>query len=93
MARIQRANVLLDVKDSEVDYYIGLGYNLLDDNGNVAKAAVPNDLGTLQHCYRQHIAKISELETKVKQLESKLAEAEKPAPKKEKAAKDKLLKK
>ena len=48
MARIQRYNVVLDVEDSEVGYYLNLGYNLLDEKGKVIQKAMSNDVHTLQ---------------------------------------------
>ena len=48
MARIQRYNVILDVADSEVGYYLNLGYSLLDTQGNVVKKAMSTDVRTLQ---------------------------------------------
>lgn len=48
MARIQRYNTVLDVEDSEVEYYLNLGYSLLDNKGNVVQKAMSNDVHTLQ---------------------------------------------
>ena len=75
MARIQRANVLLDVKDDEVDYYIGLGYNLLDEKGNVVKESVPTDLATLQKHFVDSKKIIADLEEEVAKLKVELAKA------------------
>ena len=77
MAKVQRANVVLDIKDFEVDYYLSLGYNLISDGGEVIKTALPRDVGTLQHYYTEHIAKIEALEKENEQLKLKLAETEK----------------
>lgn len=83
MARIRRANVLLDVKDDEVGYYLNLGYDLLDDNGKVAKEAIPNDLHTLQKHYIDSNKKIAELEAEIAKLKAdavpKTEKVEKPA--------------
>lgn len=73
MARIQRANVLLDVEEDEVDYYIGLGYNLLDEKGNVIRQAVPTDLLTLQKHFTDSNKKIAELESEIAKLKIELA--------------------
>lgn len=48
MATIQRYNTVLDVEDSEVEYYLNLGYSLIDNKGNVVKKAMSNDVHTLQ---------------------------------------------
>lgn len=75
MARIRRANVLLDVKDDEVGYYLNLGYDLLDDKGQVMQSAIPNDLHTLQKHYVDSNKKIAELETAIANLKAELASA------------------
>lgn len=70
MAKIQRYNVVLTVKDSEVDYYLNLGYNLLDDKGEVVKAALPTDVRTLQNELAKAKAKIADLENTIKTLKA-----------------------
>ena len=88
MARVQRDNVLLDIKESEVQRYLDLGFNVLDEGGNIIKQCVPTDEGTLRMFYIEHTEKIEQLEAEVaklkkenKQLKSKL--------KKEKVSEDK----
>lgn len=68
MVRIERGNVVLKVQEHEVQRYLTLGYNVTDNTGKVLKAAIPNDLGTLQKCYLEHKAKIDELEAIVAKL-------------------------
>ena len=75
MARIRRANVLLDVKDDEVGYYLGLGYDLLDEAGNVVKSSIPNDLATLQKHFVDSAKTISALESEIADLKVQLAKA------------------
>ena len=70
MAKIQRYNVVLEVEDSEVDYYINLGYNLLNDKGEVVKASLPTDVHTLQSELSKAYAKIAELESTIKSLKA-----------------------
>ena len=77
MAKIQRYNVVLDVEDSEVDYYINLGYNLLDDKGAVVKAAMPTDVHTLQSELIKANAKIADLENTIKTLKSSKTQTQK----------------
>lgn len=68
MPRIQRGNVVLHVKEYEVSRYLTLGYNLTDEDGNVIKSALPNNLATLQQAYLDQQAKIAELEATIAQL-------------------------
>ena len=70
MARVERGNVVLDVKDDVVDHYLILGYNVVDDKGRIIKTALPTNIGTLQAAYVANEAKIVELEAKIKELDA-----------------------
>ena len=81
MVRIERGNVVLKVQEHEVQRYLTLGYNVTDDEGNIIKGAIPNDLGTLQRFYVEHKKRIDELESIVAKLTAEnevLAESAKP---------------
>jgi hypothetical protein len=85
MVRIERGNVVLKVQDYEVQRYLKMGYNVTDDEGNILKEAIPNDLGTLQRYYLDSKKKIEELEAIVAKLteeNARLAKSEKSTPKK-----------
>lgn len=70
MITVQRGNVVLQVADESVDKYMGLGYNVIDEQGKVIKACIPTDLGTLQKHFVESTAKIAELEAEIAQLKS-----------------------
>lgn len=70
MAYIQRANVVLQVKDSEVDYYVNLGYNEITRDGKIIRESIPNDVGVLQKHYKESKAKIAELEAEIIRLKA-----------------------
>lgn len=70
MARVQRANVILQVADHEVARYMSMGYNLIDSGGAVLKEAIPNNLGVLQAAYLEHTARIKELEAQLAESDS-----------------------
>lgn len=74
MPRMQRNNVVLRVDEEDVPRYLNLGYNLTDDQGNIIKAALPQDLGTLQLMYIKQQQQIANLETTVAELTQKLTE-------------------
>lgn len=73
MAYIQKANVILEVKDAEVEYYLNLGYNEITEDGKIIKESTPNDIHTLQKSYEESKAKIKQLTAKVEELEAELA--------------------
>jgi hypothetical protein len=70
MATMKRANVILNVNEAEVQYYMDLGFNQIDDTGNVIKESIPNDLNTLKMAYTEHVNKIAELEQEITDLKN-----------------------
>ena len=84
MPRVERGNVVMYVDDKDVQRYLNLGYNITDEFGNILKASIPTDLGTLQKFFIEHTEKIKLLEGQIADLTKQLmdAEAKKPAPKK-----------
>lgn len=74
MARIQRYNVILDVADSEVGYYLNLGYSLLDNQGNVVKKAMSTDVRTLQKELTDANKLIVQLKAENEKLTNEIAE-------------------
>ena len=61
MATIRRYNVVLNVPDSEVDYYVNLGYDVIDDKGDVVQKSMSNDVRTLQHELTESRKQVEEL--------------------------------
>ena len=68
MPRVQRSNVVLHVNEEDVPHYLKLGYNLTTPTGEVIKAAIPNDTGTLQKLYVDQAAQIATLENQIANL-------------------------
>lgn len=85
MARVERGNVVLQVKDYEVQHYLNLGYNLTDEAGNILKKSIPTNIGELQTAYLEHTKKIAELEDTIAKLTAQLS-AKKTTAKKAKEA-------
>lgn len=75
MAIVEKANVVLEIKDSEVERYLDLGYNVTDGKGNVLQACIPTDVGTLQKLYLEQLDTIESLKKQKADLEAKLKEA------------------
>lgn len=76
MKYVKRANVVLEVKDDTVPYYLNLGYNVIDEQGRIVQEAIPSDVGTLRKFYIEAKAKIKELEDRIAELESSKVKAE-----------------
>lgn len=68
---VQRANAILQVPEEWVDRYLDQGYDIIDAHGNVIKASMPKDLGTLQKAYVDHIKEIEELKQQVEELKQR----------------------
>lgn len=71
MVTVQRGNVVLQVADDSVTKYMNLGYNVIDDKGNVIEECIPIDLGTLQKHFIESKKRIAELEEQLAQLQKK----------------------
>lgn len=71
MVTVQRGNVVLQVADDSVTKYMNLGYNVIDDKGNVIEECIPNDLGTLQKHFIESKKRIADLEEQLAQLQKK----------------------
>lgn len=72
---VQRANVVLRISPQQVDYYLSQGYNVIDENGNIVKASVPKDLGTLQKAFVEHTAQIDALKEEIAKLKKRNSKA------------------
>lgn len=76
MAWVRKANVILEVKtDEEAERYLDMGYNIIDEYGNILKACIPSDLGTLRHFYVEHTKEIERLKSHIAELEEQLKKA------------------
>lgn len=69
--KVQRANVILTISESQIDYYMSQGYNIIDESGNVIKESVPKELGTLQKAFVENRAEIERLKKEIEKLKKK----------------------
>ena len=74
MVRVERGNVVLDIDKHEVDHYLTLGFNVIDDMGRIVRAAVPTSLGKLQAEYVANQIEIANLQAEVERLNAEIAE-------------------
>lgn len=74
MVKVRRANAILEVAEEDVNRYYGMGYDILDENENVAKNTIPSDLTVLKAAYGEHIKKIDLLENLLAQACGKTIE-------------------
>ena len=72
---VQRANVVLKVRDEEVDKYLARGFSLLNENGEVIRSATPNDLATFKEAYIRQSKEIEDLNLQIEELKAELEKA------------------
>lgn len=75
MARVIRSNITLDIADEDISFYQAKGFNLVDDNGNVDKSAIPTTIGELQAQYVMLTNRVKELEAENEYLHQQLKSA------------------
>lgn len=72
MATVEKGNVVLTVKDDETERYLELGYNVVDDSGNVIRECVPADVGALRVAYTAHRMEIKALKKQIEALKAQI---------------------
>jgi regulator of replication initiation timing len=73
MAFVQRANVILEVADDDIQYYYQKGYNQIDEKtGKVILEAIPTDISVLRAKYMEHLKEIKELQAENEDLKKQL---------------------
>lgn len=80
MVRVRRANVILEIKDDQVERFLDMGYDVLDANGKVSQKAPLKDAGSLQIALaeaRTEIAALKEEITRLKKSSTKKTSAKK----------------
>lgn len=72
MAIVQRANVILEIKDDATEYYLAKGYNLIDNAGRIVKEAPPTDVESFRRAYIDSQESVIALQKKVEELTKQL---------------------
>lgn len=70
--RVRRGGSILTIPATAIEKYMAKGYSVIDSNGNVLKASVPNDIPTLKAAYSRHLAEIKALKEEIMQLKKQL---------------------
>lgn len=69
---VKRANTILDISNSQLDYYLNQGYDVIDEMGRVIQASVPTDVGTLQKAYLDHTNEIEAMSAEIEKLKAQI---------------------
>ena len=75
MVTVCRANVVLDIKESQLPKYLSIGYNQIDSVGNVIRESTHKDILSLTRLCDRQKAEIQKLTAKIDELQSNLNEA------------------
>lgn len=70
--RIRKANKVLRVSENEVAKYTAVGYDVIDDKGNVVQASVPHDPNILRKAFVEKSETIDKLNAEITQLKAEI---------------------
>lgn len=85
MVKVRKGNVVMTIKESEVSRYIDLGYDVIDNNGNILQKSIPNDIVALKTAYKQHLEEIKALTEEIRVLKEETQKKTTKAKKSDKA--------
>lgn len=72
MVQVRRANVILDIKEEQINEYLGKGYDVINSKGDVVQASVPNDANVLRKAYVDHLKEIKTLKETIDSLNAEI---------------------
>ena len=82
---VRRANVVLDVPEEQKAEYLAKGFDVINANGKVVEATVPEDLNTLKTAYSNHLIQIKALQAENQKLKDEITQLKVPKPRKTRA--------
>lgn len=68
--KVQRANVVLDVRPDQKEYYMEKGFSVIDDKGKVIEEAISDDVGALKNQIKNLKEQIAKKDAEIEQLKS-----------------------
>ena len=77
--RVQRANVILDIRSDEKAKYMEQGYSVIDKAGNILEAALPKNVDELRGEVRTLRSTVADRDVEIADLLSKVEVLEKNA--------------
>lgn len=70
--KVRRGNAILRVPEEQKSYYMGLGYNVIGEDGKVLEETIPTDIGSLQRFYKDAKQQIAGLEAEIESLKNEI---------------------
>ena len=80
LIKVRRDNVILRIEPEQKAYYMGLGYNVVDNAGKVVEETIPTDIASLQRFYKDAKSQIDTLKSRIEELEEENARLKKAKP-------------
>ena len=80
LIKVRRDNVILRIEPEQKAYYMGLGYNVVDNAGKVVEETIPTDIASLQRFYKDAKSQIDTLKSRIEELEEENASLKKAKP-------------
>lgn len=71
--KVRKANKIISVNENEVDRYLAIGYDIIDNKGNVVQATVPHDPNILRKAFIENEATINSLKQRISTLEAQIS--------------------
>lgn len=72
MALVQRANVVLEIEDDNVERYLAKGFSVIDEKGNVLKSARPTTPEQFEKAYDEQRRINNDLVLQVEKLKKEI---------------------
>lgn len=69
----KKSNRIQPINEVEAQKYLSLGYDIVNNQGDVVYEAVPNDVTLLKAAFNRHAVQIAELKTALKLTEEQFA--------------------
>ena len=76
MVIVRKSNEILRVQDTQVNHYLDIGYDVIDERGAVLLKAVPQDNTQLKAEFAKLSQQVVELKATISNLKTQLADAQ-----------------
>lgn len=76
MAIVRKNNEILRVQDTQVNHYLDIGYDVIDERGAVLLRAVPQDNTQLKAEFAKLSQQVVDLKATISNLKTQLADAQ-----------------
>lgn len=71
---VRKANKVVRVTENEVAKYTAIGYDVIDNKGNVVQSSVPHDPNVLRKAYIDNQSTIAQLKQRISALEAEISD-------------------